>query len=411
MDGAEVAIFAYGSVGALGQGRGQARRAPGRRASAWCGPSRSGRSPRRPSSAWPSRCAPVIVPEMNIRQMSWEVQAAVRRPRQGRGLRARGRQADHARGDPRAGQAGVLLPPLGGCMSALVDEHRLEAQPTATPSCRASSRTPRRRSRRTCAPPRRSGARAAPTAPSPGRSSTPSSASSSTPRRSSSWPASAAAAASAPTSTTPPCTPRTGGRSRWPPASRRPIRRSTVIVAMGDGDCSAIGGNHFIHAARRNIDLTALVFNNSIYGMTGGQMSPTTHIGDKSTTSVLRQRRAGLRPLRAGACRGSHLRRPRHVLGLPAARQRHRRRHRPPRLLDGRGDGHLPHLLRPVQPHGRPGRVPAQPEGARGAGGKYDEGETRSHDHYPVGLLHHREREEYVSRAARAAGAGAGAGR
>ena len=55
---------------------------------------------------------------------------------------------------------------------------------------------------------------------------------------------------------------------------------------MGDGDCSAIGGNHFIHAARRNVDLTALVFNNSIYGMTGGQMSPTTHIGDKSTTSV-----------------------------------------------------------------------------------------------------------------------------
>ena len=59
-----------------------------------------------------------------------------------------------------------------------------------------------------------------------------------------------------------------------------------VIVAMGDGDCSAIGGNHLIHAARRNIDLTALVFNNSIYGMTGGQMSPTTHMGDKSTTSV-----------------------------------------------------------------------------------------------------------------------------
>ena len=59
-----------------------------------------------------------------------------------------------------------------------------------------------------------------------------------------------------------------------------------VIVAMGDGDSSAIGGNHLIHAARRNIDVTALVFNNSIYGMTGGQMSPTTHLGDKSTTSV-----------------------------------------------------------------------------------------------------------------------------
>jgi 2-oxoglutarate ferredoxin oxidoreductase subunit beta len=59
-----------------------------------------------------------------------------------------------------------------------------------------------------------------------------------------------------------------------------------VIVVMGDGDGVAIGGNHLIHAARRNLDLTALVFNNSIYGMTGGQMSPTTFSGDRSTTSV-----------------------------------------------------------------------------------------------------------------------------
>jgi 2-oxoglutarate ferredoxin oxidoreductase subunit beta len=59
-----------------------------------------------------------------------------------------------------------------------------------------------------------------------------------------------------------------------------------VIVVMGDGDCAAIGGNHLIHAARRNVDLTAVVFNNSIYGMTGGQKSPTTHVGDRSTTSV-----------------------------------------------------------------------------------------------------------------------------
>ena len=44
-----------------------------------------------------------------------------------------------------------------------------------------------------------------------------------------------------------------------------------VIVPMGDGDALAIGGNHFIHAARRNIDLTAIVMNNRIYGMTGGQ--------------------------------------------------------------------------------------------------------------------------------------------
>ena len=49
-----------------------------------------------------------------------------------------------------------------------------------------------------------------------------------------------------------------------------------VIVVTGDGDCTAIGGNHMIHAARRNIDLTVILINNSIYGMTGGQASPTT---------------------------------------------------------------------------------------------------------------------------------------
>jgi len=59
-----------------------------------------------------------------------------------------------------------------------------------------------------------------------------------------------------------------------------------VIVIMGDGDAVAIGGNHFIHAARRNIDLTAIIVNNSIYGMTGGQYSPTTPYGMRSTTTV-----------------------------------------------------------------------------------------------------------------------------
>ena len=59
-----------------------------------------------------------------------------------------------------------------------------------------------------------------------------------------------------------------------------------VIVIMGDGDAVAIGGNHFIHAARRNIDLTAVILNNSVYGMTGGQYSPTTPYGMKSTTTV-----------------------------------------------------------------------------------------------------------------------------
>ena len=58
-----------------------------------------------------------------------------------------------------------------------------------------------------------------------------------------------------------------------------------VIVLTGDGDCSAIGGNHLIHAARRNLGLTVVCFNNDIYGMTGGQYSPTTPTGDKATTA------------------------------------------------------------------------------------------------------------------------------
>ena len=62
--------------------------------------------------------------------------------------------------------------------------------------------------------------------------------------------------------------------------------RLKVIVVMGDGDAVAIGGNHFIHAARRNTDLTAIILNNSVYGMTGGQYSPTTPYGMKTATSV-----------------------------------------------------------------------------------------------------------------------------
>ena len=60
----------------------------------------------------------------------------------------------------------------------------------------------------------------------------------------------------------------------------------TVLTVMGDGDSTAIGGNHFIHAARRNLDMTAIIINNSTYGMTGGQYSPTTPYGSLSTTSV-----------------------------------------------------------------------------------------------------------------------------
>lgn len=58
-----------------------------------------------------------------------------------------------------------------------------------------------------------------------------------------------------------------------------------VIVLTGDGDSAAIGGNHLIHAARRNIDLTVIVFNNNIYGMTSGQYSPLTPHMKLATTA------------------------------------------------------------------------------------------------------------------------------
>ncbi len=61
-----------------------------------------------------------------------------------------------------------------------------------------------------------------------------------------------------------------------------------VIVIAGDGDLAGIGGNHLIHAARRNIDLTVFLVNNFIYGMTGGQVSPTTPFGVKTTTTPYR---------------------------------------------------------------------------------------------------------------------------
>ena len=58
-----------------------------------------------------------------------------------------------------------------------------------------------------------------------------------------------------------------------------------VVVLTGDGDALAIGGNHFIHACRRNIDITTIIFNNSIYGMTSGQYSPMTPHGFLATTA------------------------------------------------------------------------------------------------------------------------------
>ncbi len=63
--------------------------------------------------------------------------------------------------------------------------------------------------------------------------------------------------------------------------------KSKVIVITGDGDCLAIGGNHFIHAARRNIDLTTIIVNNFTYGLTGGQVSPETPSGSHTPTTPM----------------------------------------------------------------------------------------------------------------------------
>jgi 2-oxoglutarate ferredoxin oxidoreductase subunit beta len=61
--------------------------------------------------------------------------------------------------------------------------------------------------------------------------------------------------------------------------------RLKVITVMGDGDAVAIGGNHFIHAARRNVEITSFILNNNVYGMTGGQTSPTTPHGIRTASA------------------------------------------------------------------------------------------------------------------------------
>ena len=66
---------------------------------------------------------------------------------------------------------------------------------------------------------------------------------------------------------------------------KRANPRLKVIVFSGDGDLVGIGGNHLLHASRRDAGLTVICVNNGIYGMTGGQMAPTTPVGEKTLTS------------------------------------------------------------------------------------------------------------------------------
>src|SRR5438105_4633970 len=70
-----------------------------------------------------------------------------------------------------------------------------------------------------------------------------------------------------------------------------------VWVITGDGDGLSIGGNHLIHAIRRNVDLKIILFNNEIYGLTKGQYSPTSRIGTRTKSSPLGSIDNPLRPL------------------------------------------------------------------------------------------------------------------
>ena len=69
-----------------------------------------------------------------------------------------------------------------------------------------------------------------------------------------------------------------------------------VVVVGGDGDGLAIGGNHFLHTARRNTDLTYIMMDNEIYGLTKGQAAPTTPLGDKTKSTTYGNPEAGIDP-------------------------------------------------------------------------------------------------------------------
>jgi 2-oxoglutarate ferredoxin oxidoreductase subunit beta len=71
----------------------------------------------------------------------------------------------------------------------------------------------------------------------------------------------------------------------------------TVIAVGGDGDGFAIGGGHISHAARRNVDMTYILMDNGIYGLTKGQTSPTSALGFKTSTTPYENRDQPLRPL------------------------------------------------------------------------------------------------------------------
>ena len=84
----------------------------------------------------------------------------------------------------------------------------------------------------------------------------------------------------------------------------------TVFVVTGDGDGLSIGGNHLMHLLRRNLDVTVVLFNNRIYGLTKGQYSPTSPIGKITKSAPLGTTEAPIDPDSTRPRRRRHLRRP-----------------------------------------------------------------------------------------------------
>ena len=166
---------------------------------------------------------------------------------------------------------------------------------------------------------------------------------------------------------------------------------------MGDGDCVAIGGNHLIHAARRNIDVTAIVFNNSIYGMTGGQMSPTTFEGDLSTTSVYGNVEQAFDICELARAAGATY----VARGTPYAYTRLSQ------LIAGgiahKGFAFVEAMVSCPTYYGRQNGIPDPSDMMKRQQSravpvdKFDRDGPRLHDRYPVGVLHHAERREYTA--------------
>ena len=123
-------------------------------------------------------------------------------------------------------------------------------------------------------------------------------------------------------------------------------RDLSVWVVTGDGDALSIGGNHLIHALRRNVNIKIMLFNNRIYGLTKGQYSPTSEQGKVTKFDAVRLAGHAVQPDLAGAGRGGQLRGPDHRLGPQAPDQRAAGGRRPPGRRVHRDLPELPDLQR-----------------------------------------------------------------